>query len=129
MGLYGDLTRLDEKAQSHSPAPVPRRTTSESKPSTKPNDRTVQPNGVTERLNRSPEAPSLLAELTNGEPAATRTTERYSFEIYTDQKARIYEVQHAYLKRTNHRLSSSRIIRDALEAYLDKLDEVRRKRA
>ena len=48
-----------------------------------------------------------------------RPTERYSFEIYTDQKQKIRDLQYQYEKRMGKRLSSSRIIREAIEMYLE----------
>lgn len=125
MGMYDDLSKLDAKP---TPRPKPSVKAAKSSPLASPavaTDRTVTPNDVTERSNRSPELSSLLEELTGGLPDDSRPTERYSFEIYTDQKQRIYDVQHNYLTRTGHKLPASRIIRDALEEYLDKLDAVR----
>jgi hypothetical protein len=49
-----------------------------------------------------------------------RPTERYSFEIYIDQKQKIRDLQYQYEKRMRKRLSSSRIIREAIEVYLEK---------
>lgn len=126
MGMYDDLSKLDAK-----PTPRPKPSDKAAKPSPVTShivatDRTVTPNDVTERSNRSPELSSLLEELTGGLPETSRPTERYSFEIYTDQKQRIYDVQHDYLTRTGHKLPASRIIRDALEGYLDTLDAVRK---
>ena len=126
MGMYDDLSKLDAK-----PTPLQRPSVKAAKlsPVTSPtvaNDRTVTPNDTTERSNRSPELSSLLEELTGGLPETSRPTERYSFEIFKSQKQRIYDVQHDYLTRTGHKLSASRIIRDALAEYLDKLDAVRK---
>ncbi len=61
---------------------------------------------------------SLLAEITDGAPEHRRPTERYSFEIFTDQKPQIEELQYRFKQRTGKKLSSSRIIREALAAYL-----------
>jgi hypothetical protein len=52
-----------------------------------PNERTVQPNGETERL-------SVLTELEEGVRESKRPTERYSFEIYTDMKEKIEDIQY-----------------------------------
>jgi len=72
-----------------------------------------------------------MSELTEGVQENKRETERYSFEIYTDQKPRIDELQYLYKKRTAKKLSSSRIIREALEEYLTKtirvLEETQKK--
>jgi hypothetical protein len=61
---------------------------------------------------------TLLDEIAEGAPAHRRPTERYSFEIYTDQKPAIEELQYQFRKRTGTKLSSSRIIREAIAAYL-----------
>ena len=55
-------------------------------------DRTETTNGKTERLTERPNArtvkaqPSVLKEIKEGVKDDKRLTERYSFEIYTDQK-------------------------------------------
>lgn len=125
MGMYDDLSRLDEKPTTRPKSPVKPQEASSPATPTKAIDRTVAPNSATERSNGSPEPTSLLSELTGGLLDDSRPTERYSFEIFTDQKQRIYDVQHDYLTRTGRKLSASRIIRDALEGYLDTLDAVR----
>lgn len=126
MGMYDDLSKLDEKLITQPKPPVkPTKSPSPTTPA-QANDRTVAPNATTERSNGSAGLTSLLAELTGGLPDDSRPTERYSFEIFTDQKQRIYDVQHDYLTRTGRKLSASRIIRDALEGYLDTLDAVRK---
>ena len=85
----------------------------------KPNDRTERPNGATERHDRTVDTqPSVLREITEGVKDETRPTERYSFEIYTDQKQKIEDLQYQYKKKTGKRLSASRILREALEVYL-----------
>lgn len=77
--------------------------------------RTVEPNGrtVEEEL-----PSSLLQEITQGVKTDRRPTERYSFEIYSDQIPQIEELQYLYKKRTGQKLPASRILREALEAYL-----------
>ena len=107
-------------------APIPTR-------AEQPNDRTVSPNGATERSDRArvatdptgqptpARAPSatVMAEMAQGiPPAHKRLTERYSFEIYADQKRLIRNVQTLYEERTGQRLPKSRIIREALDTYL-----------
>lgn len=47
-----------------------------------------------------------------------RATERYSFEIYTDQKDDIQEVCDKYEKATGKKLSASRLIREVLDTFL-----------
>jgi hypothetical protein len=81
-----------------------------------PNERTVQPNGETERS-------SVLSELEEGVRESKRPTERYSFEIYTDMKEKIEDIQYQYKKKTGKKLSASRIIREALEVYFKPLEE------
>jgi hypothetical protein len=82
-------------------------------------------NGETERSNRTGddtnEERSVLEEMTQGAlETEKRPTERYSFEIYIDQKQKIRDLQYQYEKRMRKRLSSSRIIREAIEVYLEK---------
>src|SRR2546429_4144238 len=92
-------------------------------------NRTVTPNAKIVRKKRTGKANvqseqtsrTVLDELQEGTAADTkRQTERYSFEIYTDQKGSIEELQYLYKKRTGKKLSSSRIIREALADYLDR---------
>lgn len=87
------------------------------------NGNTEHTNGDTERSNRTVEESetSVLDEMNQGVLEANkRPTERYSFEIYTDQKQKIRDLQYQYEKRMGKRLSSSRIIREAIEVYLAK---------
>lgn len=100
-------------APSQSDATSPKRTV-------EPNVRTVRANGVNERSNRTVEQSSVLTELAQGIDEDKRGTERYSFEIFSDQKERIEELQYQYKRKTGKRLSSSRILREALEEYLEK---------
>ncbi len=87
---------------------------------------TPAPDGPSVRVHRSGEpndrtdaaTASLLDEITGGTPDHRRPTERYSFEIHTDQKPRIEELQYRFKWRTGTKLSASRIIREAIEAYL-----------
>ncbi len=100
------------------------------------NERTETANGRTDRPNRTGEpeqqperanAPSnrenrtVFDELEQGRAEPKRATERYSFEMYTDQKGSIEELQYLYKKRTGKKLSASRILREALEAYVQKV--------
>ncbi len=99
------------------------------------NERTETANGRTDRPNRTGEpeqqperanAPSnrenrtVFDELEQGRAETKRATERYSFEMYIDQKGSIEELQYLYKKRTGKKLSASRILREALEAYVQK---------
>lgn len=47
-----------------------------------------------------------------------RATERYSFEIYSDQKADIEQVCGLYEQATGKKLSASRLIREVLDTFL-----------
>jgi hypothetical protein len=47
-----------------------------------------------------------------------RATERYSFEIYSDQKGDIEQVCKLYEKATGKKLSASRLIREVLDTFL-----------
>lgn len=90
-------------------------TTERVKRTSEPKKRTVKPIGTTERVRRS-----VFDDLQQESEDTKRVTERYSFEIYTDQKGSIEELQYLYKKKTGKKLSVSRIIREAIEAYLDR---------
>lgn len=93
---------------------IPNGSTERLNRSHEPFERTIKPNAPSERMNRT-----VFDDLEEGAPEETkRPTERYSFEIYTDQKESIEEVQYLYKKKTGKKLSASRIIREALEEYL-----------
>jgi hypothetical protein len=84
--------------------------------------RTVKPNAQNERIHRT-----VFDDLEEDAPEEVkRQTERYSFEIYTDQKGSIEEVQYLYKKKTGKKLSASRVIREALEEYLTRALEALR---
>lgn len=82
---------------------------------TERSNRTVAPNGRTVVQEQSS---SLLEEMTSVVKPERRATERYSFEIYSDQIPQIEELQFQYKKHTGQKLPASRILREALEAYL-----------
>ena len=64
---------------------------------------------------------TVLQELRQGvEETTTPRAERYSFEIYPDQKDRIKELQNLYQQKTDRKLSASRILREGLDMYLEK---------
>jgi len=64
---------------------------------------------------------TVLQELRQGvEETTTPRAERYSFEIYPDQKDRIKELQNLYQQKTGRKLSASRILREGLDMYLEK---------
>jgi hypothetical protein len=75
---------------------------------------TEKPNASTERSKRT-----VLEEIENGPtPLPMRETSRYSFEIYDDQKQSIEDLQYLFKKKTGKKLSSSRIIREAIDEFL-----------
>lgn len=92
-----------------------KRTTAPKKRVVAPKKRTEQPNASNEHHGRT-----VLDDLYQRGEENKRKTERYSFEIYTDQKGSIEELRFLYNKRTGKKLSASRIIREALEEYLTK---------
>jgi hypothetical protein len=64
---------------------------------------------------------TVLQELRQGvEETTTAHAERYSFEIYPDQKDRIKELQNLYHQKTGRKLSASRILREGLDMYIEK---------
>ncbi len=88
-------------------------------------NRTDEPEQRPERANATSntskrENRTVFDDLERGIKETKRATERYSFEIYTDQKGSIDELQYLYKKRTGKKLSASRILREALEAYVTK---------
>src|SRR5690554_1371274 len=90
-------------------------------------NRTVERFDRTDTPNDSPEiSPSTSAVLTaidDPQPANKRRTERYSFEIYTDQKETIDDAKYLYYKKTGRKVSSSELMRDALDLFLARLME------
>ena len=68
-------------------------------------------------VNPKPKAVDIVVEMEQGIEEVTRPTERYSFEIFSDQKEKILEIKYRYEKRTGKRLPKSRIIREALDLY------------
>ncbi|HUD44393.1 MAG TPA: hypothetical protein VMR41_02520 [Patescibacteria group bacterium] len=135
MADYADLLAAEDKKKVEvipvsvdtptKPHIVEKKTSTHNAPTVR-NNRTDTPNDRSVKTNSS-----LMSELTEGVQENKRETERYSFEIYTDQKPRIDELQYLYKKRTGKKLSSSRIIREALEEYLTKtirvLEETQKK--
>lgn len=101
------------------------------KPVEKIKEKITQPFGTTELSNRSDERSnrtviqesSLIKELKEGVEEEKRPTERYSFEIFTDQKTKLEDLQYQYKRKTGKKLSASRILREALEEYLRKAVE------
>lgn len=115
MGRYDTLYQAEstppptsEKQADPVPQPQKKQQTVRSNRSVRPNDRT------------EPQRNTLLDELTGETQIDKRHTERFSFEIYSDLKPQIEELQYRFKKRTGKKISSSRIIREAVEAYLPK---------
>ena len=81
--------------------------------------RSTQPSATTavQPVNPKPKAVDIVVEMEQGIEAVARPTERYSFEIFSDQKEKILEIKYRYEKRTGKRLPKSRIIREALDHY------------
>ena len=90
-------------------------------------NRTVERNDRTDTPNGSPDAPpstsAVLTAIDDPQPANKRRTERYSFEIYTDQKETIDDAKYLYYKKTGRKVSSSELMRDALDLFLARLME------
>ncbi len=110
MGMFSDLKNIETKTP-----PLERLVSSGERPTRRTEcvHRTGAPNGRTESSS------NVMTEMAEGVREEKRPTERFSFEIYTDQKPRIEELQYVYRKKTGKKLSSSRILREALEQYLD----------
>src|SRR4030043_291780 len=78
------------------------------------------PNGIIEKTKKRKRKSSLIKDIMHGPFVDTkRHTQRYSFEIYTDLVPRIEELQYLFRKRTGRKLPSSRIVREAIEVYID----------
>jgi len=90
-------------------------------------NRTVERNDRTDTPNGSSDIPSstsaVLTAIDDPQPANKRRTERYSFEIYTDQKETIDDAKYLYYKKTGRKVSSSELMRDALDLFLARLME------
>lgn len=84
------------------------------------NDRTDPPN---ELQARTVPASSVLTAIDEPEQVDKRRTERYSFEIYTDQKETIDDAKYLYYKKTGRKVSASELMRDALDLFLARLME------
>ncbi len=110
MGMFSDLKNIETKTQ-----PIKRPASSGEKP-TRQTERLHRTDGPNERTDTNSD---VMTEMAEGVREEKRPTERFSFEIYTDQKPRIEELQYLYRKKTGKKLSSSRILREALEQYLD----------
>lgn len=86
-----------------------------------PTERSVVPNDRT--LGTHATHTSVLDELEAGVKTEARPTERYSFEAYSDQVEKLAKIQALYRERTKSKVTVSRLIRDALDAYLVKFKD------
>jgi len=133
----------DEESQTENQSPTAPPSDQDSQERTEKNRtdersvRTAEPNGspalknetvvdVEKEAQGTPAEPksansTLIEEMKHGVAEVERPTERYSFEIYSDQKERILEIKYRYEKRTSKRLPKSRIIREALDLYFDQV--------
>lgn len=64
-----------------------------------------------------------MEEMRDGMQSSVRQTERYAFEIYSDQKKKLNRIRYVYEEKTGKKLSASRILREAIEPYLKELEE------
>lgn len=91
------------------------------------NERTDKPNGRNERSESQHEGAdqTVIDEVVEGRVEDnSRPTKRHSFEAYVDQIEAIEDMQYQFKKRTGKKLSSSRLIREALDSYLNRLKEI-----
>ena len=67
---------------------------------------------------------SLLARVTNSEQVVKprRQTSRYSFEIFTDQKAHLRSLAHRIEEATGEPVAISEIIREAIDLHVQQLE-------
>src|SRR5947207_1619069 len=85
---------INKKAVQFSPLSTP--LSKKTDPAIKENKRTDTPNERTDKPLGSSDRLSLLNELEEGVREVKRGTERYSFEIFTDQKGSIEDLQYRY---------------------------------
>jgi hypothetical protein len=112
----GNTDRANRPSEVKGRPETPTERTEQGNRSSEPNNRTPEPFGRTDRANRT-----VYDELQEGQiEEDKRATERYSFEIYIDQKGSIEELQYLYKKKTGKKLTASRIIREAIEEYLER---------
>jgi len=125
----------------HAPSPTPTTRSKKASPTTTPSnptkkseqipnttqnrtversDRTETPNGD---MDNTHSTSSVLTSIDDPQDEDRRLTERYSFEIYTDQKEVINDAKYLYYKKTGRKVSSSELIRDALDIFLTRLME------
>ncbi len=65
---------------------------------------------------------TVMDEVQAGASTPVRSTERYAFEIYTDQKRQLNRIRYLYEEQTGKKLAASRILREAIGSYLDELE-------
>jgi hypothetical protein len=103
---------IEQESSTQNPNGVPTRKDVEkrrnikSRPKTVRNERTKKP-----RVYSGRDIEALLA-------LDKRPSERYSFEIYSDQKEDIQRVCELYEQKTGQHLSASRLIREVLDSFL-----------
>lgn len=71
----------------------------------------------------TPAPNTLMEEVRDGVQASVRPTERYAFEIYSDQKKKLNRIRYMYEEKTGKKLSASRILREAIEPCLKELED------
>lgn len=79
--------------------------------------------GGTHALARDAKPQTLMDEVQDGTVSPVRATERYAFEIYTDQKKLLNRIRYLYEEKTGKKLPASRILREAIEPYLKELED------
>lgn len=84
---------------------------------------TKTPRQVPTPAGASEQVHTVMDEVQGGIIAPQRATERYAFEIYTDQKRKLNRIRYLYEEKTGKKLSASRIIREAIEPQLNALEE------
>jgi len=118
------IDKSDEQSRSitESDKPDEKELDKESNSFTDSKKRIIKKQLKTDRINRSQNSkkPRVFSEKDVQAVLAVdkRQTERYSFEIYTDQKADIEQVCRLYEQATGKKLSASRLIREVLDTFL-----------
>ncbi len=74
-------------------------------------------------VSEAPRIHTVMDEVQGDVLAPARATERYAFEIYTDQKRQLNRIRYLYEEKTGKKLAASRILREAIGPYLDTLEE------
>jgi len=92
-------------------------------PSLKRSKPTSEPVTTVDAQANAESLPSILARLQHGRTERLEKTERYSFEIYPEQKEKIEDFLYQYKKRTGEKLSASKLLREAIDRYFQLLDQ------